>query len=311
VDQPLDLGPVRRRDSALVYVGTCSWTDPTLVRDTDWYPKKTMTAAERLAFYASRFPIVEADSTYYRPPTRQLCDGWVERTPDGFRMNVKSYSLLTGHPTKPETLWPDVRDALVPEAQGKRSVYAYHLPADAVEEAWRRVLDALAPLAETDRLGAVLLQYPKWFTPKRANRDELIKVAERLGGLPACVEFRSPRWTAPDDVDRTVGLLADLGLTLVTLDAPKASGLRRVLAVTADRAVVRFHGRADDLWDARTTSAAERFKYLYSRRQLRPWVDRIDELVAGGATEVHALFNNCYEDYGVRNAADLVDLLAS
>jgi hypothetical protein len=26
---------------------------------------------------------------------------------------------------------------------------------------------------------------------------------------------------------------------------------------------------------------------------------------------VHVLMNNCYEDYGVRNAADITDLLAS
>jgi uncharacterized protein YecE (DUF72 family) len=303
------LGPVLRRGGARLYVGTCSWTDSTLVKDTDWYPKKTMTAAERLAFYAARFPIVEADSTYYRPPSRQLAAGWAERTPDGFRMNVKAYSLLTGHPTRPDTLWPDIRDALPPEAAAKRNVYAYHLPDDAVDEAWRRIADAVAPLAEVGRLGAILLQYPTWFTPKRANRDELAKAGERLGGLPACVELRSRRWFGADDLDRTVGLLADHGLSLVTVDAPKASGLRPVLAATTDLAVVRFHGRADDTWETRTATAAERFKYLYNRRQLRPWVDRVDALVDGGATEVHLLFNNCYEDYGVRNAADLIDLL--
>jgi uncharacterized protein YecE (DUF72 family) len=50
-------------EGARVMVGTCSWTDPTLTKQTDWYPRRTMSAGERLAFYASRFPIVEADST--------------------------------------------------------------------------------------------------------------------------------------------------------------------------------------------------------------------------------------------------------
>ena len=53
-----------------VLVGTCSWTDKTLVKDTSWYPKKSMSAADRLAFYASQFSIAEADSTYYFPPRR-------------------------------------------------------------------------------------------------------------------------------------------------------------------------------------------------------------------------------------------------
>src|SRR5262249_16428997 len=81
VSDELPLGPVLRVGKAEVRVGTCSWTDKTLVNDTKWYPKKTMSAAERLAFYAARFPVVEADSTYYRPPSEQLATGWAERTP--------------------------------------------------------------------------------------------------------------------------------------------------------------------------------------------------------------------------------------
>jgi uncharacterized protein YecE (DUF72 family) len=308
VTTPSELGPVWRLGSAHVRVGTCSWTDRTLVKDTSWYPRTTMSAAERLGFYAARFPLVEADSTYYRPPSRQLTEGWVDRTPAGFRMNLKAYSLMTGHPTKPDTLWPDIRDRLDPEAADKRNVYPHHLPDDAVDEVWDRFVDAARPLAEAGKLGAVLLQYPQWFTPKRANRDELARARERLGGLPACVELRSPRWFGPDDRDRTVGWLADHDLALVVVDAPAASDLPVVPAVTAEVAVVRFHGRNDDTWGSRAATAAERFRYLYDRRELRPWVKRIRSL-ADEAAEVHVLMNNCYEDYGVRNAADVNDLL--
>src|SRR3954470_21105305 len=111
-DEQLTLAPPLRLDGSVLRTGTCSWTDQTLVKDADWYPKKSMTAAERLAFYAAHFPLVEADSTYYRPPSTQLTRSWAERTPPGFVMNVKAYSLLTGHPTQAETLWPDLRDQL-------------------------------------------------------------------------------------------------------------------------------------------------------------------------------------------------------
>ena len=304
-----DLGPVWHLGGCEVRVGTCSWADKTLVRDATWYPRKTMSAADRLGFYASRFSIVEADSTYYRAPTPELTGSWAERTPDGFRMNLKAYSLMTGHPTKPETLWPDVRDALDPEAAGKRNVYPHHMTDDALGEVWARFADAALPLAETGRLGAVLLQYPPWFTPKRANRDELARARQRLGDLPVCVELRSPLWLGRDDRDRTIGWLADHDLALVVVDAPKASKLRRVVAATDDLAVVRFHGRADDAWSTRAATAAERFRYLYDKRQLRPWTARIEEL-AEHAREIHVLMNNCYQDYGVRNAEDMNDLLA-
>ena len=89
---------------AQILVGTCSWTDATLLKETEWYPKRSMSAADRLAYYASQFSIAEADSTYYFPPSPQLARGWAERTPEVFTMNVKAYALLTGHPAKPNSL---------------------------------------------------------------------------------------------------------------------------------------------------------------------------------------------------------------
>ncbi len=307
--QPTALGPVIDRVGTRVLVGTCSWTDKTLTDGSDWYPKRTMSAEERLAFYSARYPIAEADSTYYFPPRPELAKGWVERTPADFTMNVKAYSLLTGHPTKPSSLWRDIRDDLPAEIAAKRNVYLHHLDEFALDEAWKRFVHALRPLQDAGKLGAVLMQYPQWFTPKRSNREALADMRRRMEDLPVCVEFRAPGWLAPDDADTTCALLRDLGLALVVVDAPKASKLRTVLtATTDDLAVVRFHGRDSERWSDRNLSAAERFRYHYSRRQLRTWVPKIDEL-ASQAREVHALMNNCYADYGVRNAADLQQLL--
>jgi len=294
---------------APVLVGTCSWTDKTLTEETDWYPRRTMTAEERLKFYASRFPIVEVDSTYYFPPSPQLARTWVDRTPKQFVMNVKAYSLLTGHPTQPKSLWRDLRDELPEEVAKKRNLYAHHLEPDALDEVWARFVDALQPLVKAKKLGAVLMQYPQWFVPKRDNRDELGRMRERMGDLPVCVELRSPTWFRSQDRARTIDLLRDLQLSLVVVDAPKASKLPTLLEVTNDDlAVVRFHGRADDTWSARTGTAAERFNYLYSKQQLRPWAKKLERL-ATEARDVHALMNNCYRDHGVRNAAELRHML--
>jgi uncharacterized protein YecE (DUF72 family) len=302
------LAPVLRVGQALVRAGTCSWTDPTLLKGADWYPKKTMSAAERLAFYASRFPVVEADSTYYHPPSHALAEGWVERTPPGFTMDVKAWSLLTGHPTKKESVWEDLREELDPESAEKRNVYASHLPEEAVDEAWRRFAEALEPLRQAGRLGAVLMQYPEWFTPKKANREELARIREHWPDLPVSVELRSPRWWTDEEQDRTLAVLRDANLTTVVVDAPPKSGLPTVVAATAPLAVVRFHGRNDENWDKKGITAAERFRYLYDRGELEAWVPKVEQL-AEQAEQVHVLMNNCYQDYGVRNAADLADLL--
>jgi uncharacterized protein YecE (DUF72 family) len=293
-----------------VLVGTCSWTDPTLIKETSWYPRRSMSAGERLSFYAGHFPVVEADSTYYRPLQPELARTWSERVPAGFCFDIKAYGLLTGHPVDQVTLWPDVKDELAEEVRSKRRVYAHHLPSDALEEAWARTVNAMKPLADGGHLGALLLQYPPWFVPKRANREELARLPDRLAGAAACVEFRSPRWLADDDRARTLDLLRELRLALVVVDAPAVSGLQTVLDVTnPDLSVVRFHGRANDTWNARDVSAAERFRYLYNAKELEEWVPRAHQL-AGSASRVHLLMNNCYQDYGVRNAGELAEMLA-
>jgi uncharacterized protein YecE (DUF72 family) len=307
---PLALGPALCIGDTRVATGTCSWTDPTLVKETDWYPRRTMSAAARLAFYAGHFPLVEVDSTYYRPPGEQLTRNWAEHTPDGFTFDVKAYALFTHHPAERAGLWPDLEEGIKPEHRDKKRLYADHLEPDALDEAWLRFAHALEPLRTAGRLGSVLMQYPRWFTPKRANRDELESLPDRLPGIRVCVEFRSPRWLAQDDRDRTLAVLRQAGLALVVVDAPPISGLETVTAVTSgDLAVVRFHGRADGTWNSKSRSAAERFRYLYDLDELREWTPRIRRL-ADDARDVHLLMNNCYQDYGVRNAADLYHLLA-
>src|SRR3989304_6236991 len=41
-----------------ILVGTCSWTDKTLI-DSGWYPPDAKKPEERLRFYSEQFPVVE------------------------------------------------------------------------------------------------------------------------------------------------------------------------------------------------------------------------------------------------------------
>ena len=269
-----------------------------------------MKAAERLAHYAARYPIVEVDSTYYFPPTPELAASWVARTPEGFTMNVKAWSLLTGHPTFPHSLWEDLQDTVLPEFRDKRNLYQKHLPPDVLEETWERFHHALRPLADAGRLGAVLLQWPEWFGPKEANREVLLAARERLPGYRVCIEFRNARWLAPEECDRTLSFLEEHDLPFVCVDEPQGfpSSMPPVVAATSELAVVRFHGRNTDTWTKRGISAAERFAYDYDDEELAGWIPKVRDLAAS-AREVHALFNNCYRDYAVNNAATFMAML--
>ena len=309
--QPEQLGAPAWSGEHPVLTGSCSWTDRTLVEEGDWYPRRTMSAEERLRYYAAHFPLTEIDSTYYAPPAERQAALWAQRTPDGFRFDVKAYSLLTGHPTRPRSLWADLRERLSPEDAAKRNVYPKHLGSEAMDEAWRRFEGALRPLHEAGRLGAVMFQYPPWFGPRRDNRAEIEALRERLPDYRIGVEFRSPRWLAEErDRERTLKMLAEHGLVFVSVDAPEASGLPRLMAITnPDLFMVRFHGRSDSTWADTSGSAAERFRYLYSEEELGQLARPIAEH-ALQARETHLLMNNCYQDYSVRNAAQLRAVLA-
>lgn len=291
-----------------IRVGTASWTDPTLTKETDWYPRKSMSAEARLRFYASQFDVVEVDSTYYYPPTFGNAGLWAERTPQDFRFDVKAFSLLTQHPTRRQAVWEDVADDLPDD--GKDTVYLSALPEPAVERAFEHVHEALAPLYSAGKLGAVAFQFPPWFTNRRDNRAYLDRLPELLPDYPISVEFRHPSWVDGDSLDKTLRQLERLGLAFVCVDEPQGFGssVPPVTATTADLAVVRFHGHNRENWERRGISAAERFKYFYSDSELEQWASNVRE-VASSAAETHAIFNNCYQDYGVRNARQLADLL--
>ena len=101
-------------------------------------------------------------------------------------------------------------------------------------------------------------------------------------------------------------------MTYVVVDEPqgfKSSTPPVVACTTPELAIIRFHGHNAETWEKPGLTAAERFRYLYSEEELQKWVEPAREL-AGQAAQVQLLMNNCYEDYGIRNAAQIAGLLA-
>ena len=294
-----------------IKVGTCSWTDPTLLK-AGWYPQDADSAEGRLAFYASRFPVVEVDSTYYSLPSERNAVLWAERTPPGFTFNIKAFSLMTGHGAAASKLPPILRDSL-PEALATRkgNLYLKDLPPEAQRWVWQAFDGALAPLAGAGKLGAILLQFPPWFGINRENKAYLERCRELLPERRLAVEFRNRSWLEERNAAETLGVLTDNDLTYVSVDEPQ--GFRSsvppvVAATTPGLAVIRLHGRNRENWEAKGISVVERFRYLYNPQELSELVPKVGEL-AEKAQETHVLFNNCYSDFGVRNAADLVEQL--
>jgi len=294
-----------------VFYGTSSWTDPTLVKSKAFYPADAGNPEKRLRFYAEHFPLVEVDASFYALPSERNARLWAERTPAHFVFNVKAFGLMTQHAVNTKSLPEPIRDMLPAETASKARVYPRDLPRDALDAVWDMFAGALQPLADAGKLGAILYQFPQWFAASRDNVAYLRELAERSPAQPA-IEFRGAGWMKEGKQERTLGLLREIGATYVVVDEPqgfKTSVPPVVAATSPDLAMIRFHGHNAENWEKRGISAAERFKYLYDEDELRKWVAPAREL-AGEAQQLHVLMNNCYADYGVRNAAQFAELLA-
>jgi uncharacterized protein YecE (DUF72 family) len=294
---------------ANLLVGTASWTDKTLVDSGLFYPASAKTPQQRLRFYASKFPVTEVDSSYYALPAPQTAQLWVERTPPGFVFDVKAFRLFTGHPTQPKVLPKDIRAALTGE---DKNIYYKDTATEIRDELWRLFREALEPLARAGKLGAVLFQFPPWFLPSKAAYEHILACAQMLEGIRISVEFRAQSWFADERRERLLSFLRTHHLVHVVVDEPQGfkSSVPAVWQVTCpELAIVRFHGRNTATWEKKgLASSAERFNYLYAEDELRGLAGHVQDLSAHAAT-THALFNNCYRDFGQRNAIDLQRLL--
>jgi uncharacterized protein YecE (DUF72 family) len=297
--------------SGQVLVGISSWTEPTLIKEGNFYPKGTNSAEERLRYYASQFPITEVDSTYYFPPSERNSELWIERTPKDFVFNIKAYALLTNHPTKTESLYKEVREALPKAVTDKRNVYLEHLPEELADEVWERFRQALMPLHSAGKLGAVLFQFPQWFVISRKNKTFIERAKGRLPDYRVAIEFRHKSWMEERNVHETLAFLEGRDLPYVCVDMPQGfdSSIPPIAAATAkDLAIVRFHGRNREVWQKKTRTAAERFDYDYSNKELTEWAPKV-ALLAEQARETHVIMNNCYRDYAVKSARQMARLL--
>lgn len=292
-----------------ILTGTASWTDPTLLA-TSWYPADADTPQERLEYYASQFPLVEVDSTYYGLPAERTAVLWVDRTPEHFTFDFKAFRLFTGHPTPLKVLPRSIRNELPASLKDKANVYSKDLPQPLVDEMWGMFRQALMPVHSAGKLGAVFMQYPKWFFYGKDNKEQILKAREQLPDYPVAVEFRQPSWMNEKNAQDTLDFLRDHNIAYTSVDEPQGTGasVPPIAAATSDLAVVRFHGRRIETWDKPGVGVEERFKYLYSDAELEEWVPKIERL-AEETKHVHALMNNCFADYGVRNAKQLSLLL--
>ena len=236
----------------------------------DFYPPGTR-STDMLPFYAGQFPVVEINSSFYRPPTVEQTAKMTARVPRGFAFTFKApKSLSHGHSTD-------------------------DLPA------FRRAMDKVAAAG---KLLGVLLQVPESFHNTAPNRDWLARTGQELRPHRVAVEFRHRSWA----VSNLMEWLEHVGLDVVSVAVPDIPSLfPRGIHITHRRIYVRFHSQNGAAWYA---GGAARYHHDFASKELREWASGLKTAAEKNrADECLIFFNNCVTTRAIANARELAGML--
>ena len=244
----------------------------------DWwgpvYPARKPRGFDPLAYLASYVDTIEINSTFYRPVAATSGRNWARRVAHNrnFRFTAKLWQRSTH---ERDTAWTPEEVAAVQEG--------------------------LDPLAESGRLGCVLVQFPWSFKRTAESREWLDDVVGAFSIYPLAIEVRHGSWNVPE----FYAALAEHGVGVVNIDQPVfRNSIKPGAEVTAGMGYVRLHGRNYENWFSDSAQSDKRYDYLYSTEELQPWLDRIHQ-VAERARETYVITNNHYRGQAVVNAAML------
>ena len=207
--------------SGRIYIGTSGWVYK------DWasrfYPRD-IPKKQHLGFYATRFPTVEINATFYRLPGESVFQDWRESVPPGFIYAIKGSRAIT-HMKR-----------LKPGAKSSPAL-----------------LDRCHILGP--RLGSILWQLPPSF-PK--NIERLTHFLQRLPHrFSHAIEFRHPTWL-DKDVSEILKRFRVAKVWISSLAMPMD------FEITSNFVYVRFHGlsggSAHDYTDLELEPWAEHLK---------------------------------------------------
>lgn len=156
-------------------------------------------------------------------------------------------------------------------------------------------------------------QFPPTVTPSSRVTAHIEHCAERLGRDTLSIEFRHKSWW--DGAERTastLALLRDIGAVHTIVDGPQGAdnSVPAVWEAThPDYVLLRLSGRNAETYNADVPTAADRFNYEYSDDELSSLAAEMVRL-AFKVKNAHAIFNNCDEDKGVRNAQTFIQMLS-
>ncbi|MBI2435695.1 MAG: DUF72 domain-containing protein [Candidatus Hydrogenedentes bacterium] len=253
-------------------VGVAGWSYE------DWkgvvYPTRMPRSLHPLTFLCQYLDVVEINSSFYSPPNPRFCESWVVKvaTNPRFLFTAKLWQRFTHE----RDVWPG-------------------------REETRLVKEGLAPLLASGKLGAVLVQFPWSFKNVPENQDWLARVLDTFQECPLSLEIRHASWNVPEVYEE----LAARQVAFCNIDQPLFShSIKPSARVTAPVGYIRLHGRNHNDWFRESAGRDDRYNYLYSEEELKPWIDKIQRMKKV-VNDLFIITNNHYRGQAVVNALEI------
>lgn len=265
----------------MIFIGVTGWGDHDSLYDQP-------NTKNKLAVYASHFPIVEVDTSFYAIPPIKNVEKWVKDTPSNFQFIVKAFQGMTLH-TRGE------------------------IPFSSRELMFEAFKESLKPFINSKKLAMVLFQFPPWFDCTKENVQYLRWCKQQMGNIPCALEFRHRSWFFQEYMDKTISFMKEEGWIHSICDEPDAGmySIPTVLKVTdKEKTCVRFHGRNVHGWNRNNHENWREVRYLYNYndRELLEWKDHLLKLQKE-SKNLYVLFNNNSGNDAAINAKRLIELL--
>lgn len=263
----------------MITIGLTGWSDHASIQ---------RTRDRKLEEYASHFPVVELDTSFYAIPSEKNIFQWIEKTPDVFRFIPKAYSVLTLHKEYKEEF-------------------------STMDEAFSAYKEAFSPMVEAGRITTFLFQFPPTFDCVKKHVNYLRYVRKQMGEWPISIEFRNQSWFSEATTENTLQFLREYAFTHVVVDQPQTpnNSVPKIVETTHQPLnFVRLHGRNYEGWlgENVTDWRAERTLYNYSEEELIELKDLVLELNKQSGN-VCVIFNNNSGGHAAPNAKQLQSLL--
>lgn len=266
----------------MIYIGLTGWGDH------DSLYVSPISSRNKLREYASFFPTVEVDASFYAIQPAKNSDKWVSETPESFQFIVKAYQGMTGH------------------LRGD-------LPFTSIKEMFDAFIESLEAYQMNNKLSMVLFQFPPWFDCTKANVDYLRVCKKMMKDIPCALEFRHASWFDEKYKHKTLQFMKEEGWIHSICDEPQVlpGSIPTVLEpIRQDSVLIRFHGRNFHGWQQKNNPNWREVRYLYryNKQELKDWAKHIQKLQKQ-CENVYVLFNNNSGGDAADNAKELIELL--